>query len=121
MSHVVAMVVIGAATHQVSIHDTGFIDESATAHFQVELAFGDRRHPPSFDTAGVGRNLDPMANTADRLVGVEEMAGNADQVSVVSDVLWSPATGEEDPQILFGIARHERRCQLRVYSLQTPE
>src|SRR5437899_1035427 len=64
---VVAVVVIGAAADEVAVDHAGLVDVRAAAGFEIEAALGDGRHAAALDAIGVGRDLDTVADTGNRL------------------------------------------------------
>ena len=54
-TQVVAVVMKGAPGNEIAVDDAGFVDEDATANLEIELTFGDGRHPASAD-ASPGRS-----------------------------------------------------------------
>jgi len=106
------VVMIRAAADQVAIHDAGLVDEDPADDLEVELALGDGGHAAALEDARTRRYLDAMADGCDRLVGLEEMTRDADQIGIVSQILGGATPGEEDPQILFRADVPERNGRL---------
>ena len=73
-----AVVMKCPATNEVSVDDAGFIDKRATADFQIEATLWHRSHATSFDTVGIRRYFNPMADAGHRLVRSEEVFRYAD-------------------------------------------
>ena len=95
-----AAVVKGASADQVAVDDAGSVDEGATGYLKIKSALGHGRHLAALHTAGVGRNLNAVADTGHRLVFGKEMPGDADEILVVADVLRRPATTEKYADIV---------------------
>ena len=94
-----AAVVIGATAAEVAIDDARLRNENATTNLEVELALRHGRHLPTAHAIGVRRNLHTVTNGGDRFVLREEILRDANQILIVSDVLWSPPTGEQDAEV----------------------
>ena len=98
---VLAVVVEGAATDEVSVDDAGLVDECAAADFEIELALGNGRHSAAFDAVRGGGDLDTVADAGDGHILCEEIFRHADEVFVVADVLGGSSAGEEDAGIFL--------------------
>ena len=101
MFHVLPVVVPHAATDQIAIDDTRFIDEDAAADFEVKLAFPNAGHAPSFDYACATRDFNAVADAGNGFVVFKEIARDANEVGVVADVFGGATAREEDADV-FG-------------------
>src|SRR6188472_237123 len=76
------MIVIGTATHKISIDHARSIDKNSPANFQIESALRYRRHPPPPHAVGISGNLHSMTNTANRFVLGKKMPRQINQILV---------------------------------------
>ncbi len=109
---------VGSARDEVAIDDRGFVDVDSAADFEFETAFGDGGHSPSADAVGVGRDFDSVADAGDGLVIFEKVAGNSDEIFVVSNVFGGSSARKEDAEELGGIDVGE--CQIAIEGIAFP-
>ena len=109
---------VGSTANEVSIDDTGFIDENAPADLEIEPTFWHSGHPPASDAVREGRNFDPVTHTADWFIFVKEVPGNSDEILVVADILGGASATEEDAQIIGRVDLAEG--DIGVYGIPFP-
>ena len=114
----VAIVMVGSSADEVSIDDTGFIDENAPADFEIEPALWHSGHPPASDAVREGRNFDPVTHAADWFVFVKEVPGHSDEILVVADIFGGASATEEDAQIIGRVDLAEG--DISVYGISFP-
>ena len=117
-SDIVAVVMERAPTDQVAVDHARLVDESTAADFQVKLAFGNSRHLATSNAVGIGGNFHTVADAGDRLVLVEEMLGDLDEVGVVADVFRRPTSGEEDARVFVRL--HVAKGDVRLDGVALP-
>ena len=83
MADEAAAVVVGVAADQIALDHARLIDEDAAGHLEVKPAFGHGRHPPALHAAGVGWDLDAVADAGHRLIFGKEVPRDPHEVLVV--------------------------------------
>ena len=96
--HVMSMVVIGATAHQVAIDHAWLIDKNPSADLEIKLALGHSGHAPAFHTSSSGRDFHTVTDAGNGLLLLEEVAGNAYQIFIVTQVFRRPASTEKMPR-----------------------
>lgn len=74
------------AADEVDSHDIRRVERDAPGGLDTVAARGRRRAPAVLETAGMGRDLDPVGDDHRRAVPFEEMPRHVAEVIVVADV-----------------------------------
>ena len=114
------VVVIGPAADKVAIDDTGFIDKSPAANFQIKTTLLDGCHFSSAYAIGIGRNLNSMTDAGDRFVLFKKVLRHTNQVRVVTNVFGRATSGEEDANVLRGVDLREWNIALNRVAFPFP-
>jgi hypothetical protein len=86
----------GAGGDEVAVYDDGPVYIEGAALLRVHRAFGDGGYRAAGNAVGGGEDFDPVADGGDRLLGLEEMPRDAQQVLVLAQVFRRTPTGNEE-------------------------
>src|SRR5690348_15674300 len=86
-ANIVRVVVPGAASYEIPVPHTGFVDIRRATEFRIVPALGYSGHAFAANHIGGGDDLDAVTYARHRLAGGEEMPRNAHQVLVIAQIL----------------------------------
>lgn len=103
---------VDATTDLAPVNHAGLVDVDPAADLEVEFALGHRGHPQSLHDPGACGDFRSMANTRAWLPLLPKPAGEAQQVSILADMLWRPPATEKNAGILLRLDLLESEIRL---------